>query len=375
MKRPEGFDRRATPTGAGLPDDAVGGKPVEGTPTKRRRPLQGIGARLRRSDAAKDASTPSKVKRSRRPVADDVDTDSIPVIGAPPSAASPAGARASGDPVPGASDRGGAKAAASEKSTLRAAQRQARRAAHERRRFEKLEVRRFTRRSRHRRLAWLSALVVTALLGGLIAVAVYSPLLALEEIEITGTSRISPDEVHAAVDGQLGTPLALLDYGALTDELSAFPLIRSYVTEAVPPHTLIIHIAERQPMASLMTASGYSLVDPAGVEIELSETRPAGVPLLELADPDAKGAAFESVVSVLLALPEPLLARVDRVTASTMDDVTLVFGGVGQRVVWGSVDRTPLKARVLEKLVALQDPNALVEYDVTAPLSAVVRPG
>lgn len=262
-----------------------------------------------------------------------------------------------------------------ELSPARLAQREARRAARERRSFERSEVRRFTRRTRHRRAAWFTAGGVVVVLGALIAVAVYSPLLALERIEIAGTSRLQPEEIHDAVDGQLGTPLALVDFDDLKKELAGFSLIRSYVTEAVPPHTLIIHISEREPVGSLMTAGGYTLVDPAGVEVEETDTRPDGVPIIDTPDADDQGPVFEAVVEVLLALPDPVLAQVDSVSATTMDDVTLVFTGVGQRVVWGSADRSELKARVLEKLMALQDAGALVEYDVTAPLSAVVRPG
>jgi cell division protein FtsQ len=43
-------------------------------------------------------------------------------------------------------------------------------------------------------------------------------------------------------------------------------------------------------------------------------------------------------------------------------------------VVWGSADESDLKARVLAALMATQDANARVEYDVSAPLSAVIRP-
>ena len=60
--------------------------------------------------------------------------------------------------------------------------------------------------------------------------AVYSPILALRTITVDGTSRIDAVEVQTAVDGQLGTPLALLDYDAITKDLTVFPLIRSYVT-------------------------------------------------------------------------------------------------------------------------------------------------
>lgn len=260
-------------------------------------------------------------------------------------------------------------------SPAKLAQKQARAAAKERRRYERSEVRRFTRRSRHRRVAWFTTGGVVVVLGALIAIAVYSPLLALQRIEILGASRLAVEELQGAVDGQMGTPLALLDFEQLKGDLSQFTLIRSYVTEMVPPHTLVIHISEREPVGSVMSTAGYTLVDPAGVEIEQSATRPPSVPIIDAPDADKQGPVFRAVVEVLLALPEPVLAQVDAVTATTMDDVTLVFAGVGQRVVWGSADRSELKARVLEKLVALQDPGTLVEYDVTAPLSAVVRPG
>ncbi|MCW4384281.1 FtsQ-type POTRA domain-containing protein [Salinibacterium sp. SYSU T00001] len=223
-------------------------------------------------------------------------------------------------------------------------------------------------------MAWLVTGGVVVTLGALIATAVFSPLLALEEIRVTGTSRLDASEVQDAVDSQLGTPLALVDFDQLTQDLSDFPLIRSYVTETIPPHTLVIHVSERQPVASVMAGDGYLLIDPAGVEIEQSETRPAGVPLLELEEDEVGGDVFAAAIEVLLALPAPLLAQVDRVAASTLDDVTLVFAGGGQRVVWGSAERSELKARVLERLMAAHGGGSAVEFDVTAPLSAVVRP-
>jgi cell division protein FtsQ len=265
-------------------------------------------------------------------------------------------------------------AARSARAQARASRKDARRARRERQSFERAEVRRFTRRARNRRLAWLSAGGVVTVLGVLIATAVYSPLLALDEIRVTGTSRLDPVVVHDAIDGQLGTPLALVDFDRLTSELSEFALIRSYVTETVPPHTLVIHISERQPAASVLTDSGYLLVDPAGIEIERTETRPPGVPMLDMSEDAVGGDVFDAIIEVLLALPAPVLAQVDQVSASTLDDVTLVFAGAGQRVVWGSADRSDLKARVLEKLMAVHDPATPVEFDVTAPLSAVVRP-
>lgn len=250
----------------------------------------------------------------------------------------------------------------------------AKRAARERRRFERDEVRRFTRRSRHRRVVWVTALAVAGVLIGTVAIAVYSPLLALTEIEVTGNSAVSSDDIVAAVDDQLGTPLALVNKAELDRALSTFTLIQSYVTETVPPNTLIVHVTERQPIGSIVVGSGFTVVDAAGVKIDSSAVRPEGVPLLELVGNSADSEVFDSVVEVLLALPEPVSSRVDRVTAATRNNVTLVLDGAGQRVVWGSAEQSELKSRVLNRLMATQDSNAPVEFDVSAPLSAVVRP-
>jgi cell division protein FtsQ len=256
-----------------------------------------------------------------------------------------------------------------------AARAEARKAARARKRYERGEVRRFTRRSRNRRAAWLTVLGVFALLFGLVAVAVYSPALALKTVRVEGASTVSAAEVKNAVKGQLGTPLALLDLQRIKTELAKFPLIRSYVTEAVPPNTLIIHIVERSPIGALSDASGFVVVDPAGVTISRSEERPEGLPIIDTGSADTRSVAFRSAVSVLLALPSSVLSTVDTVTATTNDDVTLVLSGVGQKVVWGSADRSAMKARVLADLIAHEDPGAAVEFDVSAPNNAVVRPG
>jgi cell division protein FtsQ len=201
---------------------------------------------------------------------------------------------------------------------------------------------------------------VIAVLVGLVLVAVYSPILALRTITVEGTSRIDATQVQAAVSGQLGTPLALIDFTRMTDELGAFPLIRSYVTETVPPGTLIIRIVERQPVVVVQRNGGYELVDPAGVTIDLGA-----------ATVDSQG--FRSAVEVLLSMPAELIGQVDSIAASTQDDVTMVLVS-GQRVQWGDADDSAKKARVLARLIGVIDPTRAGTYDVSAPGNAVFSP-
>lgn len=256
-----------------------------------------------------------------------------------------------------------------------AARRKVRAAARNRRRFERSEIRRFTRRSRNRRLGWLVGTGVIVGLIGLLAVAVYSPILALRTITVDGTSAVDATAVHTALDGQLGTPLALVNYDQIREDLDAFPLIRSYVTEVVPPNTLRVHIVERTPVGAIATPTAFSLVDPAGVVLGTSDTRPKGVPLITVGADGTNGVSFHAVVAVMLSLPSSLRSQVDTASASSNDDVTLVLSGAHQRVVWGNAERSALKARVLTELVASRGGAADVEYDVSAPLSPVVRGG
>lgn len=255
-----------------------------------------------------------------------------------------------------------------------ATRRELRKAARERRRLERAEVRRFTRRARNRRIGIAAAAGVVVTLVGLVLLAVYSPILALRAITVDGTSRVDAALVQDAIDGQLGTPLALLDYDRLQRELAAFPLIRSYVTEVVPPDALVIHVTERQPVGQISTDGAFRLVDPAGVTVQESPERVDGVPVIELAGAAVPGAEFDAVVAVLLALPPDLLARVESASARSQDDVSLVLAGVGQGVEWGSAENSTRKAALLEALIAVIDPSRPGTFDVSAPSNGIFHP-
>lgn len=250
--------------------------------------------------------------------------------------------------------------------TLRAAKR-------ERRSVEKGEIRRFTRRARARRRQVISGMCIAAIFATVIGFAAFSPVLALKEITVVGAERVDAEAVRSALDDQLGTPLAMLNFDEITTELSAFALIRSYTTQSLPPHTLVVTIVEREPIGAVDDGTRFAVVDAAGVVIESVTDRPAGVTLIDAGDPDLENPAFVSAVEVLLALDLDLRARVDSVTASTEDDVTLLLGAGAQSVFWGSSARSEFKARVLAALVATQPATARIEYDVSAPDAPVVR--
>lgn len=288
----------------------------------------------------------------------------------PPAARTPKAAR----PTPAPQRRSPVGSPSRSPRPDAAARAELRAAARERRRVERAEIKRFTRRARNRRVAIAAVVGVLVTLALLVVTAVYSPILALRTITVDGTSRIDATEIVAAASDQLGTPLALLDYDRMTKDLSVFPLIRSYVTEIVPPDTLLIHVTERQPVGSIASGAGYDLVDPAGIVVQQSAERLPGIPVISLSGADTSSPAFAAVVEVLLALPPTLLAQVDSISATTKDDVSFVLTGVGQGVHWGSADQADRKASLLAGLIAVTDASLPGTFDVSAPGNGVFRP-
>jgi cell division protein FtsQ len=242
------------------------------------------------------------------------------------------------------------------------------RAARARRRALRSEIRRFTQRSRRRRIVWLSAVGAVILLIGGSAAAGYSPLFAVQKITVVGATTLDPAAVESALDAQLGTPLALVDTSKVKAALLAFPLIETYALEAKPPHDLTVRIVERTPVGVIRSDAGYTLVDAAGVVLSTTTDQPAGQPLLEITG-GTDSRAFESAGLVVRSLPADVRAALTGVRASTADDVTLTLNS-GLTVVWGSADESVLKAKALAaSLVSRPDASTI---DVTSPDVVVI---
>ncbi|AXL12527.1 cell division protein [Microbacterium foliorum] len=242
------------------------------------------------------------------------------------------------------------------------------RAARARRKALRAEIRRFTQRSRRRRIIWLSTVGAIAVVVGGAVIAAYSPLFAVERVTVVGASSLDPAAVEAALAGQVGTPLALVDSSEVKAALLAFPLIETYALEAKPPHDLTVRIVERTPVGVIRSDAGYTLVDAAGVALSTTSDQPEGQPLLDI-EGGTDSAAFESAGLVIRSVPAELRASLTGVRATTADDVTLTLN-TGLTVVWGSSENSPMKSEVLSK--ALIGNPAASSIDVTSPHAVVV---
>lgn len=242
------------------------------------------------------------------------------------------------------------------------------RAARARRKALRAEIRRFTQRSRRRRIVWLSSIGALVLLIGGSVLAAYSPLFAVEKITVTGATTLDPATIEAALGDQLGTPLALVDTSEVKAALLAFPLIETYSLEARPPHDLTVRIVERTPVGVVRSDAGYTLFDAAGVALSTTSDQPAGQPVIDVTG-GVDSAAFRSAGLVVRSLPADVRAALTGVHATTADDVTLTLNS-GMTVVWGSADESAYKAITLSATMAAHPGAASI--DVTSPDVAVV---
>ena len=242
------------------------------------------------------------------------------------------------------------------------------RAARARRKALRAEIRRFTQRSRRRRIVWMSAIGALVLLIGGTVIAAYSPLFAVEKITVVGATTLDAATVEAALADQIGTPLASVNSSEVKAALLAFPLIETYALEAKPPHDLTVRIVERTPIGVIRSEAGYTLVDAAGVALATTTDQPAGQPLLDIKG-GTDSAAFESAGLVVRSVPAELRATLTGVSATTADDVTLTLS-TGLTVVWGSAEDSPLKSEVLTKTLVKNSGASTI--DVTSPHAVVV---
>lgn len=223
------------------------------------------------------------------------------------------------------------------------------------------------------RIVFISTAVSVSLLLVFVLVAAFSPLLAIQKVEIRGNHRIPLKLLNSALADQIGKPLPQATLEGVKNDLKNFSLIQSVSVVNLPPHTLQVRIVERQPICIIKTGLGSFLYDPAGVRIA-SATSKDVYPVVEAAGKPGASPEFGVAIKALLALPVSLYPRVATVSAPSMDSVTFKLRGLaGQKVIWGDTSQSALKARVLLTLVKLQKKTDRVTYDVSSPKAPTVR--
>ena len=231
-------------------------------------------------------------------------------------------------------------------------------------------------RVRRRKRILLSTIGVLAVLfAGIVAAAVYSPVLALRSVTVEGTKMLSADQVQAALAPLQGKPLPQIGDEDVAALLRQLVQVKDVSTQARPPATLHVRITERVPVALVKQGAGFQVVDVDGVQLgTTTDADPVKLPVIDGGGGTLPRDLFQAITGVLGALPADVLARLSDASAKSVDAVELKLVD-GQTIVWGNAGEKELKATVLAALLkAPADPkNPVRVYDVSVPRHPVTR--
>jgi len=183
-----------------------------------------------------------------------------------------------------------------------------------------------------------------AVMAMLLAAAAFlqSSFLTVSDIMITGTSRVSTDDILARSGLRVGQRLVTVDAARVVEHLTQHPWVAAARLDVSPAGRVIIRIQERVPYAALPYRDGHLLLDQTGVALAAVHGTPP-VPVVVADGPALRwvrigdripSASLLDAMRVLAALPEGevtrgLRLRVDRagsVMLTTVDDVTVLLG-------------------------------------------------
>lgn len=219
------------------------------------------------------------------------------------------------------------------------------------------------------RVVGYSLLAMFLGLLALVAATFYTPLLAIQNIEIQGNQRIASAELEKSLEQLVQQPLTTVSESQITALLADYSLLESFAFQAIPPSTLELIIRERQPVATVAVGSKLVLFDAAGVKLA-DATESDEYPQILIAEDPAESQRYAAAVRVLLSLPVDFFREIDQVQLQTRDSVVLILKQDATKVIWGNATDAQLKYEVLTALMNNQED--VVDYDVSSPLAPVV---
>lgn len=208
------------------------------------------------------------------------------------------------------------------------------------------------------------------ILSLLIAAAYLTPLLSISKIEVVGTERVNSADVIRKLQPVIGESLTTISEEQVTSLLEDFGLIDTIALESKPPHTLLVRIQERQPIAIVRTSGKDFLYDAAGVKVAEANGDESLPKIRGIGNPSGSE-KFQASIKVILEMPNSLFENLESFEFSGSSAVLRVRNHDFD-VIWGDSSEGALKAEVLESILNSLDSEPKL-VDVSSPMAPVVR--
>ena len=216
---------------------------------------------------------------------------------------------------------------------------------------------------------WLAAflLLAVALLGGAVWLVYFSPLLVVRSVAVSGHQQLRSEQIVAAAQVPMGSPLARQDLEAIARRATTLPAVQAASVSRTWPDTITVTVTERRPLIAVRQPGGFALVDPDGVAFAESGSLPEGVLLAEVNPADRP--LLQQVGLVAAALSDGLDGQVSALAATHADRISLKLES-GVKVNWGSAADSALKADIVAALLQSRRAGSI---DVSSPHNPATR--
>lgn len=189
-----------------------------------------------------------------------------------------------------------------------------------------------------------------------------SKWLIAQDVSVTGNERLTIEQISTLAEVPIGNSLMSIDIAAMASQLMTMPEIKVATVERGWPHTILIKVTERTPIAVAATVSGFNLIDSQGHNAGVVAAPPAGL-LIISAQPDS--IAMLGAIKTLAAIP--VQWQLIGLSAATQDSIVATLGS-GAVITFGSSERAADKVEVAQALME----KGYSVINVSAPDAATV---
>lgn len=233
--------------------------------------------------------------------------------------------------------------------------------------FVRAQLNRSRRRRRNKIIGLIIGLVLLVAIAAAIYLLWFSTLFRIQEVKVSGTELLTPDEVSETAGIVTGEPLISLDTSNSAARIGDLDAVAEVEVRRSFPTTVEIVVTERKLAYVRSHGTGFQWIDDQGVIFHTTAQRPPESILAETSSTDAR--LLSDVAVVVKNLPAEAAERLQVINAAAVDQIELELAD-SVVVVWGSADDSELKSQVAATLLAQVDASV---YDVSAPTNPTTK--
>lgn len=180
--------------------------------------------------------------------------------------------------------------------------------------------------------SYLYVAVLTILLSLGLALFFRSSAFSIQHVVVQGLKVIPENEILKLADGIQGQNVLLYDQAELQHKITLHPLVQSVQFQRKLPHTLVIQVTERTPVALVVVPKGILEVDAQGIFLRRLENWPksdhpviTGIDLPDTAGPGQKleNPSLSAALRLLGQAPAGLLSQLSELNVNAIQQMTL----------------------------------------------------